>query len=97
LIGPTNSAYQIELSAGARMVALGFLPLGWLQLVRVPAMELSDGLIDGANVWGGSSVAALIEQLVNASLDGSHIDIVEQLFARSSEPRHLALVQCADH
>ncbi len=98
LIGPTNAAYQIELSAGARMVALGFLPLGWLKLVQCPAHELADGIIDGADLWGEKACATLIEQLSEATLDGSHVSLIERfLSAVERQRRHVGLVAAADH
>jgi len=95
LIGSTNSAYRIELSADAVVVGTGFLPLGWLTLIRCPAVSLSDDVIDGADLWGAQRCAEACERLREAPL-GGHGTILEALLScpqrTSSRLDHLQAV-----
>ena len=97
LIGPTNAAYRVELSAGLRMVAIGFLPLGWMRLVRCSAADVADGLIDGADVWGAFACGLAREQLAACRLDGGHARLVEDLLSSHAlDQQRLALVAKTD-
>lgn len=64
LIGPTRRAYQISVSAGGHLFAAGLLPLGWLTIVRMPAYEVADDLVDGEDLWGRAAVDRLVDRLL---------------------------------
>jgi AraC-like DNA-binding protein len=97
LIGPTNGAYRMELSPDLRMAAVGFLPTGWLSLVRCSGGELADALIDGEDLWGRRACESVCDQLQAEALDGGHVGIVERLLSRPCRaPRHLDYVAAAD-
>jgi AraC-like DNA-binding protein len=81
LIGPTSSAFRIVLSEGFRMMAVGFLPVGWQALVRLPAFECVDRLLDGECLWGARATARIVERLHAAPRDGSHLDRIEAFLA----------------
>jgi AraC-like DNA-binding protein len=97
LVGATNSAYRFELSPDAVIVGAGFLPLGWLALVRCPAAALSDDVTDGAAVWGPRPCERTRERLQDARRDGGHIRIMEDLLACADRKvPHLAHLRAAD-
>jgi len=81
LLGSTSGAYQIELSADAVVVGTGFLPLGWLTLIRCPAAPLSDEVIDGADVWGAHRCELARERLREAPFGGGHGAVIEELLS----------------
>lgn len=98
LIGPTNAAYRVELSADATVLAAGLLPLGWLSLIRFPATELADRLIDGTDFWGEGPCALALEKLTARRIDGGHTSIVENLLSSVGRaPRNSDLVAVVDH
>ena len=98
LLGPTNTAYEVELEAGTLVAAAGLLPAGWLSLIRSPAREFADGLIDGADLWGPHPCALALEQLLACRLDGRHTRIVEELLRLPARPHeHSRFVLAADH
>ena len=81
LLGATNGAYRIELSADAVVAGTGFLPLGWLTLIRCPAARLSDRVIDGADVWGAHRCELARERLCEAPFGGGHGAVIEELLS----------------
>ncbi len=98
LIGPTNSAYRMELSADLRMVAVGFLPVGWLSLVRCSASDVADDVVDGADLWGERACEIVRDRLQGMPLCGRHIGIVESLLTQSGKAhRHGVYVTATDH
>ena len=88
LIAPTSQAYRMALSVGTRLLAIGFLPLGWVRLVRAPALGLADRVIDGADIWGARACDTLLARLDASALDGSHIDLVEDFLRCPAWVRH---------
>jgi AraC-like DNA-binding protein len=97
LVGPTNGAYRFELSPDALIVGTGFLPLGWLRLVRCPAAALADDVVDGADIWGPRACERAWAQLQEAPRDGGHVRILESLLAEPERrAQHLDYLRAAD-
>jgi len=77
LIGPTCRAYQVDVSAQGHIVAVGFLPLGWLTILRMPACEVADDLVDGEALWGRATVDRLVDRLLGCVDDAGRVAELE--------------------
>lgn len=77
LIGATTRCYGFEASPDAKFITIGFLPLGWLTLFRLPAFEVVDGVVDGGAVWDRALVDELCCQILQCSNDRERQAVLE--------------------
>ena len=100
LIGPTMSSYRMVLEPGLHLVAIGFLPEGWMRFIGTPARELSDQMVDGAAIWGDRAIDRLLDQLCGQTNPGRIARLVEQFLAQSVRLRpdaHSPTVSAVNH
>ncbi len=88
LQGPTNAPVHYRAKGALRLFGIGLLPLGWTELIGVPAHELADDAVDLADVLSPAAVRTLMERLANASDDAARCRAVNEfLLARLAAAR----------
>ncbi|MES2096083.1 MAG: hypothetical protein V4459_04935 [Pseudomonadota bacterium] len=68
LVGSTNRFLDIETDALTTIMGIGFLPDGWRSILRMPADEATDRIIDAAALWPASHLDRLRERMAQAPL-----------------------------
>jgi AraC-like DNA-binding protein len=79
LQGPTSAPVHFTAHGRLHVFGLGLLPLGWAQLVGVPADELADTGVPLDDVFG-PCVAGLVDAVVSAADDGARVAAVDRFF-----------------
>ncbi|MCU0891466.1 MAG: AraC family transcriptional regulator [Sandarakinorhabdus sp.] len=91
LQGPTTAPTHYTASDRLRLFGIGLLPLGWAELIGVPAHELANDAVDLDSVMPPAIVARLMDQLASAPDNASRCRVVcEFLHARLEANRHPA-------
>jgi AraC-like DNA-binding protein len=68
LVGSTNRFLDIETDADTMLMGIGFLPDGWRSILRMPADEATDRIVDAAALWPMSELERLRERMAFAPL-----------------------------
>jgi AraC-like DNA-binding protein len=100
LIGPTSTSYCIHLSPDLVMLSIGILPLGWMALLRLPAVDCQDLLIDGEDVWGRAAIDRLCDQLAQTRDEARQSALIEAFVGARLQPTHdrrLSFASAIDH
>jgi len=106
LTGPTSLAGHFRLGGGARAWGVGFLPLGWLRLLGVPASDYVDRTVSLADEPAWAPLAALPQAVLAggaanpgeeaARIDGHLLGLLHRSPPHEDEPRiraaHAAIV-----
>ena len=88
LQGPTTAPAHYTASTKLQLFGIGLLPLGWAELIGVPASELADDAVELAGVMPPAAVARLMDQLASARDNQSRCRVVcEFLMARLAAHR----------
>lgn len=82
LQGPTSAPVHYRANGRLALFGIGLLPLGWAELVGVPAGELADTAVDLAGVWPAASVARLLEAMANAGDDARRCALVDAVLGQ---------------
>lgn len=76
LQGPTTAPAHYTASTRLRLFGIGLLPLGWAELITVPASELADDAVELDIVMPPAAVARLMDQLASAPDNQSRCRVV---------------------
>lgn len=88
LQGPTTAPAHYTATDRLRLFGIGLLPLGWAELIGVPASELANDAVDLASVMPPAAVARLMDQLASARDNPTRMRVVcDFLLARLSDNR----------
>ncbi len=80
LFGPTSRARTFIARPGA-VIGVGLTPLGWATLIRMPADQVADKVVDGSGLFGGL-LPALHERILAARGDEARFDLLAAFFAK---------------
>jgi AraC-like DNA-binding protein len=104
LVGPTSQAYRIHLEPGLELLTAGLLPRGWHGLVRLPAVELGDQVLDGELLWGHAAVECLCDRLLATPDMAGRLQVLEAFLlaqlgqeARRASPALAAIDHWLEH
>ena len=91
LQGPTTAPTQYTASNRLRLFGIGLLPLGWAELIGLPADELADNAVALDSVLPPAQVATLMDALASAADHRSRCQLVTAfLTGRLATNRHPA-------
>jgi methylphosphotriester-DNA--protein-cysteine methyltransferase len=91
LQGPTTAPTHYTANGRLRLFGIGLLPLGWAELIGIPADELADDAVELASVMPPAVVARLMDQLACAADNQTRCRVVSDfLLARLAANRHPA-------
>lgn len=76
LQGPTTGPVHYRANGRLSLFGIGLLPLGWTELIGLPAHELADDAVDLAAVLPAATVARVMERLGNARDDHQRCDAI---------------------
>lgn len=76
LQGPTTGPTRYTADGPLALFGIGLLPLGWAELVGVPANGLADDRADLAAVMPAAAVAAMMDALASANGNAARLDVV---------------------
>lgn len=79
LQGPTAAPVHYAATGTLRFFGIGLLPLGWTELVGIPADELADDVIPLADVWPRHGVARVMDRVATAPCPQARIAAVNDL------------------
>ena len=65
LMGPSMGAHSFLAEGAGEILGIAFRPLGWVELVRVPAQDLADRIVDATTLWPELSYR-LLDQILRA-------------------------------
>jgi len=92
LQGPTTAPTHYCANGTLSLFGIGLLPLGWAELIGVPATELANDAVDLASVLPPAVVARLMDALASAPDDEARCRVVcEFLLARLEATRDPAV------
>lgn len=89
LQGPTSGPVRFIAAGRLHVFGLGLLPLGWAQLVGVPADELADTAVDLSEVFG-NCVETLLQAMAAAADDATRVAAADRFFLCLLERAHAA-------
>ena len=87
LCGPTNGAFEIELSPDYHFHSIGFLSVGWSLMARLPAIDLADQVLDAALLFPASDMERLLDRLHSATTMAQRSTIVDDYVLASLHAR----------
>jgi AraC-like DNA-binding protein len=82
LQGPTTAPTRYTADGPLALFGIGLLPLGWSELIGLPANALADDRTDLAAVLPAAAVAALMDALATAGSSRARLQVVTRFLER---------------